>query len=181
MSYEDYKKEAADRKAVARFREAYMGQVHEYPEGAKLVRGLRDGVLYSYVSSDYLNGLVNYVRPIKAFVINAYREDGFPPEAFAEALATIEVHANLRVFKDDVLLLARIAGASFAYFHFDQDVSDCEVGAFAINGPLEETEADVVRKFEEHVQALSRLAAEGPVPRCYEIPLEKLSRGWISA
>ena len=166
----------ADDAEVLRFLEKYLPGRYEYPDGPTLIRGLQDGVLFEYVSGDYLNGLVNYVAPLKAFVVNRYREDGLPSEAFAAALAKIEVHANLSVFQDDVLLLARIEEQSFAYFWFARHVRDCEVGAFAV-----EDEAEVLRDFEAFAQAQSRVFGElnGRPPRCYEIPREKLC-GWIS-
>lgn len=35
---------------------------------------LPDGTLWSYVSSTFLNGFINYIQPVKCYLMNRYRD-----------------------------------------------------------------------------------------------------------
>jgi hypothetical protein len=86
---------------------------------------------WNKVSSTFVNGFINYVKPIKAYVLDRYEADK------TEAIKNIkdEFHTDLSCFYDDVILLAKIESDDetlnrFMLFWFDMDVSDCGIGRF---------------------------------------------------
>jgi hypothetical protein len=112
---------------------------YEYPsdEIAKF-GGLPQNTLYCYVSSTFLDGLINYVKPFKAFMIHRYVE--LPKEKymdiFLEALKD-QAHTNysnafvvvrkkieIKHFSEEITVLAE-GGGSYWCFNYDPDVSDC--------------------------------------------------------
>lgn len=106
----------------------YFGDEVEFPENIA-VDIMPYGTLWSYVSATFLNGFINYVDILAGFVIDRYtKRDG--KAAQIEAAIKTEVHTNLRVFKDDVIVLGRIGKGKYMFFYFDYDVSDCMIGRF---------------------------------------------------
>lgn len=106
----------------------YFGDEVEFPENIA-ADVMPYGTLWSYVSATFLNGFINYVDILAGFVIDRYtKRDG--KAAQIEAAIKTEVHTNLRVFKDDVIVLGRIGKGKYMLFYFDYDVSDCMIGRF---------------------------------------------------
>lgn len=95
----------------------------EYPDNIA-ERGVPQGTFYKYISSSFLDGLVNYVDIFAAYVIQP------PYGALSEYKADIEkslsnVNTTLSDFGlIDVILLAETK-SSFWVFWYDPDVSDC--------------------------------------------------------
>ena len=93
------------------------------------------GVLYNYVSSTLLNGIINYVDIICANVLCRYTEKHEEGELQKHIddfnNGNGDYHTKLDQFKDDVIILAYEENTNaYWYFWFDCDVSDCCVGRF---------------------------------------------------
>jgi len=184
----------------------YFTQEVEYPDDVAS-NPLPLNVWWSYISSTFLNGFINYVDPIKVFVLDRYtrwtddvdeisiRE---PPGAFQWSkfkgtkekvleLASEEgrvFHASLKMFDDDVVVLSRPKKSrnghqpgGYVFFWFDCDVSDCCIGRFE----TEDSEEDVVAAFVEWVEWVSAntCAQYGGEGSARELPPHALS-GWVS-
>lgn len=143
----------------------------EYPE---LANGeiLPLGVRHDYVSSSFLNGFVNYVKPVSARVIGRYQDRTKSAERIAAWKKNPPAHAELRIIGDDVLLLAKAADRAWWFFWFDCDVSDCCIGRFKTN----DADADVIEKFTRCADFQSK---ENIGTDSLELPIDLL-RGWIS-
>ena len=128
---------------------------------------------WNYISSTFLNGFINYVDIIKAYVIGRYTEwdeeiEGVniqdPPNSFnwVEFSGTKEqvynkvteegrlFHTDISMLQDDVLILAKAKGSDIYYFFwFDMDCSDCNIGRFK----TDDTENEVIEAFSKHVSS----------------------------
>lgn len=114
----------------------------EYPSEDLLVDGIKDGNSFDYVSTTYLNGFINYVNLIDAYMIRRYKEltknllkanrsvDELTWEGSCELVDNELEDASHIHFKhttskyDDMLILAKQAG-SYWVFWVDCDSSDC--------------------------------------------------------
>ena len=54
----------------------------EYPSHEQFLSGIQPGISYDYVSSTYLNGFINYVDILDAFMIRRYMNE----KEFAESI-----------------------------------------------------------------------------------------------
>lgn len=141
---------------------------------------LPDGTLWSYVSSTFLNGFINYAQPIKCYLMNRYRDWNEEREdddlklqhrqpmenkwvdhvfktkeeiyQFVLKNPTGYIHSRLDVFSDDILVLSKVKDTpnKYIFFWFDRDVSDCCIGVFT----TEDTEETVVNEFRSYVQEI---------------------------
>lgn len=158
--------------------ENYFGSTEDYPENLAIYP-LRKNILYNYVSSSYLDGFINYVKPIKAFVLNRcvdwndniyaeldilYRgkekiqltENNTKLEVYEELIKPDVTNDELWVFNDDVVILAnaldKITGKIFYFFFwFDIDTSDCSIAKIETDDP----EEIVINKFVDHILDIS--------------------------
>lgn len=173
------------------FIDKYFNYVEDYPK--KVIADILPmDILWCYISSTFLNGLVNYTDPVKCFIVHRYTEldekVGKPSWADKE-LTKQEIwnevssdpfrffHMNLHVFGDDLALLSYKDGV-YSYFWFDCDVSDCEVGRFETSESLDQ----VIKDFEEYVikqnDEMGYTASGTSEP--WEIKIEWLKRwGWL--
>jgi len=96
----------------------------EYPSDEVLRKGLQKGILYSYVSDSYIQGLMNYLgKCIYAVHIERYNK---------EKPSKIEgnpVHFSTRSLDDDSLYVFQDGEEQFLVY-YDWDVSDCMIGQF---------------------------------------------------
>lgn len=175
----------------------FVSEAEEYP-GAKLLNGLEHGVFYCYVSSSYLEGIVNYTKPIAGVLLERYNVLN---RTKAESIIDTRVkkgigHPSLEAFEDDVLLLCTPDSTSEAdgdpneyyVFWFDRDVSDCCVGRFNST----DTREQVIADFKTWVESLCDRSQQGVVRKdasgCgwektsdwMDLPLEYLRGGWIT-
>lgn len=96
----------------------------------ELVDVFRPGHLYHYIPSSFLNGYINHVEIVKAYLMERYIRHGaqYGADVWQPFLDGGErCHSLLGALKDDVVIL----GASEQYwwfFWFDCDVSDCIIG-----------------------------------------------------
>jgi hypothetical protein len=103
--------------------------VLDYPEVGQLP--FINGCLWSYVSSDLLDGFVNYGDIVCAVAMSRYNT----PEENREALANYGLddppHAVLAdLTGDDIALLKYAGDENYWVFYYDGDVSDCIIGRF---------------------------------------------------
>jgi len=156
-----------------------MPNAREYadPSDPKEVDVGSVGWCIDYISSTFLNGWINYVKPVKAFVIHRYEEDaGALGQRVEEWHKEAPYHTKLSVFQDDVLLLGRSERGDWWYFWFDCDVSDCCIGKFE-----DDSGSDIPAEFEEYVQSRAEELKgyhSGP-PAWMELDVKKI-RGWVS-
>lgn len=162
----------------------YFDDEVDYPSDVAL-NPLPMNTLYCYISSTFLDGFINYVTPLKVFVLDRYEDDK------TEEIKTIkyEVHRKLSCLGDDIIILAKIESEDepainrFMFFWFDMDVSDCQIGRFettdkpfqvfeALNNWLElEKEKNSGKRFQEMY--------DNGILNYHELPLSFLN-GWLS-
>lgn len=120
---------------------------------------------------------INYVKPVKAFVIRRYSDDGEDSELVEKVKKwhdEQQYHTKLNVFGDDVLLLGRSERGDWWYFWFDCDVSDCSIGKFE-----DELGADVPTEFAAYVEERAKDLARPGLPEVHELDVKKIC-GWVS-
>ena len=101
---------------------------YDYPSGDQLLEGVPVNTLYSYVSSYYLNGFINYIEPIKAIMVERYSdEEELESNAQTVAKFNEKFHSNFSDLPDDVLIAAE-SNNSYWFFWYDKDCSDCQIG-----------------------------------------------------
>lgn len=141
-----------------------LGEV-EYPKITYTMLEL--GLWHTYISSTFLEGWINYVKPLAARLITRYRDhtSNFKQSEKFNA-GEFGVHTRLRDLGDDVLLLAyseinpkkdyidedHPAGKTYWLFWFDCDVSDCCIGRFRTDIP----EDQLVNEFEVWAEEMSQ-------------------------
>ena len=148
----------------------YFDDIVEYPNDVAH-NPIPYGTAWCYISSTFLNGFINYVKPVTYFVIDRYtaRDEkvgeitlydkdksiqynwkGTKARLISIALSgkkEIAYHTDLRCFCDDVIILGEIEDAPkdgkrrYMFFWYDLDTSDCCIGKFETN----DTEAEVIQ------------------------------------
>lgn len=120
-------------KSLEFFDRYFNGNILEFPNPSRdnlLANEFGEGILWEYISHDFLNGFINYVKILGAFGINRYRH---PSEKDINNIY-LSTHPNLAAYQDDIIILAlsKECGRYF-YFYYDRDVSDCMIGTFMTN------------------------------------------------
>jgi len=102
----------------------------EFPSHNQMAEGIPENTVYSYVSSTYVNGFVNYINPFYFVLVKRYSDDK-EWEKCIESISSIEKEYHLRLskFGDDILLLGETEN-NWWYIWYDNDVSDCCIGKF---------------------------------------------------
>lgn len=175
----------------------YFHSYIDYPKDIA-INPLPINVLYNFVSVSFLNGFINYVKPIKAFVLCHYYKWNEPIDhtisiqnppnscywikkrckTKSELYNTLIIpgitfHVNCDIdFQDDVVILAKtgsIDGKScYFIFYYDRDCSDCSIGRFVTLNH----ENEVIKDFNLHINSLDY------IDKPQEIPLHYF-QGWI--
>lgn len=171
----------------------------QYPTLTGNTEILPVGHRYDYVSSSFLNGLVNFAgTPIAAFGIFLYHDIDGPStkpvqymnpagsliwQRTDEHLTRRQVfellteserlaHPELDKLDCNVMILFRSGEDIYWAFDFDQDVSDCSVGRFE----TAHTEQELIEIFRARAE---QLAEAHQVKEVLEIPLS-FFKGWIT-
>lgn len=130
------------------------------------------------------NAFINYVKPIRVFVLDRYNDDK------TEQIKNLKNNSNtnLREFGDDVIILAQIENYKvginmYMLFWFDCDVSDCKIGRFETDDHHVLVEQSLVNyldemKKENEGHPFFEFKDNG-VLNYHEVPLTWLS-GWLS-
>ncbi len=99
--------------------------VEEYPDDVA-ENALPQDTFYEYISSTFLNGLINYVKIFATYLIlNKDQGEKVSEEAIEELRKS--PHTHLGNFDVMVTVLAETED-SFWVFCYDPDVSDCGIG-----------------------------------------------------
>jgi hypothetical protein len=140
------------------------------------------GTLFTYISSTFLNGWINYVNLINVQAITRYTNQTKKMVEKFNNIDGFRTHTRLsKITGDDILVLAKSKdGMAYWYFCFDQDVSDCDIGRFSVK----DKEDVVIKEFVEYANDLSkRLSVDYEVS---DVPIQSVSvdinkiGGWIS-
>lgn len=180
----------------------YFSEINEYPED-KVFNPLPMDSLYCYVASTFLDGFINYVTIVKAFVIARYsRWDDVlfhPPQIsikdedqtnyvlkrFNTKTLAFEAitkpgaifHPKFSYFRDDVMILAKAfdkTNTEFCWVYFYYDRDTSDCEI----GRFKTTDDDkfVIRNFNNYVQTFRTTLGEEEK----EIPLSLFGQGWLS-
>lgn len=175
---------------------SYFDDNVEYPKDVAH-NTLPYGTIWCYISSTFLNGLVNYVKPISCFVIDRYtspqtvisNEHGRKSELIKSIIEGKKVyHTNLHMFQDDFIILSKIENEEndgkgrYMFFWFDCDVSDCCIGKFETEDDIETVKNSVKlwldeRKF-ENKDLNFEVDMDNGILDYSELPVSFLS-GWL--
>ena len=155
----------------------------EYPDSEDLVSGLKDGVMYCYVSSTYLNGYINYVDIITSYMVRHYMNENEWASSCELIDNGFDCHTNMSNADkyDDVLIFSK-SGDFYVIFWSDRDCSDCCIGK--IHKSKFNSENDAISSFKHGVMSLflfNMRDAEKDVWGKYikEIP-SSFFKGWIT-
>ncbi len=168
----------------------YFEDSVDYPDGVAS-DPIPYGTVWCYISSTFLNGFINYVEPIKVYQIDRYTAENeiINGKTKAEWRKLVlegkdqSVHCNLRMFRDDIVILSNIGIGKYMFFYFDMDVSDCCVGRFETDDSEEEVAKSVVNWLEEQKEQNKKHIdiqpnTESGIVGYTELPLSFL-RGWL--
>lgn len=153
----------------------YFPHAIEYPDPTEIDMTAK-GWRFDYISSTFLNGWINYVRPVRAFVVSRY--DATSKSKLEEWIATPPHDTQLGDLGDDVFILARDDDARrLWFFWFDCDVSDCSIGCLDVDpgdhGAAEEAFVEYVGE-----RGADFKIGYGGCGEAVEIPLVCI-RGWV--
>jgi len=159
------------------------------------------GTVWCYISSTFLNGFINYVTPIKCYLIDRYTpnnekvDDNHTKGELKQKILYGEnemFHTELNCFRDDIVILAEIDAEDydsnnnklnkFMFFYFDEDVSDCCIGKFETNDSKEEVIQSIINWLErEKLNNIGRTVKENTesgIINYTELPLSFI-KGWV--
>jgi len=165
------------------------------------------GDVWTYISSTFLNGFVNYMTPICCYVVNRYtREDedisdrnvsvcnkgkfgnwekfkGTKKELIDLIVSGEKemYHTELNCFHDDIIIVGEIGEGKYMFFWFDCDVSDCSIGRFKTLDTKEEIIASVENWLEEEFVSNKdhEEVHDENSAGYHKLPLSFI-RGWVS-
>lgn len=124
------------------------------------------GTVYDYVVPVLLNAFVNYVSPIRAYLVTNYEEPAKNEADVAAFARASHPHTNLAtMFSDDVVLFAQDDSGAWWYFFFDRGARG-SVGRFR----SDKSKDVLLSEFDAHAREM------GPAT---ELPIRSF-RGWIS-
>jgi hypothetical protein len=171
----------------------YFENFEEYPTNV-VDNPIPYGTLYSYISSTFLNGFINYTEPIKCYLIDRYTPDDEiitvpnikgPKKELKEKVLSGEIdcfHTDLDCFEDDIIILSKIQNNKYRFFWFDMDVSDCSVGKFETTDSQEDVIQSVVNWLDDckskNKGRIVENNLDNGIINYTELPLSFL-KGWI--
>jgi hypothetical protein len=134
--------------------------VVNYPQDIPL--GLPENTIWHYVSVCYLNGIVNYVKPLKALFHWDSTKD--TKDYAVTFVKHISMTSHTNYLCTDVTLIGETTN-DYWIFMSNQDVSDCSIGRFSKE----------LTSLEEVIEAAHELAPEGYTTETLPLPT-----GWIT-
>lgn len=159
----------------------YMPMSQEFANPTNLRMDLSEdhpGWVINYISHSFLDGWINYVQPILAFVVCSYRSYEETSEKVEQWRKDPPVHTCFSTFGDDTLLLCRGHAGEYWFFWYDMDVSDCTIGRFQTSDP-ESGVKELFRKFVEDRAKRTASAMTRSHNDPFEIDVSKL-KGWLA-
>lgn len=138
------------------FLDRYFPGVREYGDPVEIM--MEPGTLISYIATTFLNGWINYVKVVSAFLVTRYQGHDRNAAAAEAFNTTTSFHTDAATgLQDDVTILARPEHANeWWFFYSDRDVSDCQIGRFQ----TDDTPEQVLELFERHARTCSRHNAD---------------------
>jgi hypothetical protein len=117
-----------------------------------LVSNFRSGTIYFYVGSTFLNGYINYIKPIKIYLLERYRTQGktYEEKIWFPFITDPPYHTNLNDLHDDILILGETEN-HYYFFWYDCDCSDCAIGRQKKNEIIKE---EAVKWFDNYTESL---------------------------
>ena len=164
------------------------------------------GFVCGYLADAVLDGFINYVKIVKAVVIddrNPLVDNDRPslnevdvridskwtkiePKSKQEAHAILfkdgcsgVTHPQINQLQDRVLILAKAGDSTYWYFEYGFTGADCAIGRFKTDDPqmyVEEIFMDFA--FSEHTKSLQE--NNYPSSHPVQVPASFFNRGWIS-
>lgn len=149
----------------------YFDQHIEYPSVCGNI--LPHGEYWEYISSTFINGFLNYYKPISCFAINRYTETQQKFFNNVDNFIKNKVHhTKFNVIDDDVLFLGKSKNnGEYILIWMDCDVSDCCIGRFITDDP----EEVIIYQFKEWVIDRAEDIAGGLF---IELPVNNIN-GWV--
>ena len=106
----------------------------QYPKEHEIANNiLPHNTTYEYISSTFINGICNYLRPFYVIGIERYEDWTITPIQSAINRLKEKTNTDYSMFPDDVLILAT-AGDYYWFIWADRDVSDCFIGKIERKG-----------------------------------------------
>lgn len=156
----------------------YFNDNIEYPREVAF-NPIPYNTVWTYISVTFLNGFINYVNPIKCYLIDRYTpdneninsvkyqiEDSYEWLTFDGTKGELKdkilkeeiklYHTELSCFSDDIIILSEIEHNEkdglnrFMFFWFDMDVSDCSIGRIETNDTKEEIIQSLINWLEQN-------------------------------
>ena len=142
--------------------------------------------LWEYVSSSFLDGIINHYNIIGWFVVDRYIYDGMEfidtidDLTHEEKLERIEhVRENglenhkllIREFEDDIIFVGKSVSEenTYCFFYYDCDVSDCSIGRFVTDDSEEVVLSEIA----------SMVKDEFLCEELHEMPVDLLLCKWV--
>ena len=74
-----------------------------------LVDNFTPGILYNYIAHSFLDGYINFVEPVKAYLLERYITQGpkYGEQVWKPFIERTPCHTRFSELKDDVLILAK--------------------------------------------------------------------------
>lgn len=163
------------------FMNEYFSDEYEPLPPYKTMEPFKNGTYYNYVSNTLLNGVINYVKPIKVYLMDRYTEDLLKRHNAIRRFNTDpEFHTNLGAFEDDIILLAYEEESEFYWFFwFDCDCSDCSIGRFTTEDSKEEVVESFTKWVLERQKNFCDYYHNGREGMAVELNCENI-KGWVS-
>lgn len=173
----------------------YFNETIEYPSNV-IVNPIPLGELWTYISTTFLNGFINYCKIHKIYLLDRYTDqnelienvnymeekgitkwkkfNGTKKELLNLVLndKAFFFHTDLYCFKDDIIILGKADKNVWIYFWFDSDSSDCCIGKFY----TKDQDSEVEHKLHQYLLELKK--DQKYVKNFYELP-NRFALGWI--
>lgn len=147
----------------------------EHPTDEQMMDGLEEDVLFSSISTTYLNGFINYCKIKKAYMVNSYMFEKDWERACARVdLLPVQFHTDISDASkfDDVIILAENKNWWF-FFDNDCDCNYCGIGKLS----KKKYEAELILEaFKNEAEARSKDGAH--LKKIKEMGPEHF-KGWI--
>lgn len=100
--------------------------VLDMPDNLDVFEGVGINKGFQHISHTYLNGLINYTKPVKAFLTFEYNYDNKEDtlKRLSEMTSHDWFHTNLGILEDSVVVIGELDN-SYVVFIYDCDVSEC--------------------------------------------------------
>lgn len=150
------------------------------------------------VSTTFLDGFINYVKPLICFVLDSYVDIDEQIEEKSAIVSlkndrwkyfyfkgtkrelieginsgTIQItHTKLHIFGDDIVLLSKVTDNKYMFFWYHMS-GRCDIGRILTN----DTEADIIKSV---YNWLEKMKSDDEIKGFNELKVENFIEGWVS-